>query len=324
MAAVRHAPSGPAQAAAQAAAQPTAPQAGRRRRRSSRRHVAAPWWFLIPALAFYLFVVLIPGARGAYFAFTNWNGLSRVQQFVGLANFRAILHDPAASGAIEHTLFIAVAVTIAQNVAGLLLALGVTSRIKSRNALRVLFFAPSVVAPVATGYLWQYLLSPAGAVNTLLHGVGLGFLQQDWLGDPSLVLWSIATVIVWQFAGYSMVIFIAGLQSIPGDVLEAAVVDGTNPWQRFWHVTFPLLRPAVVINLMLSVIGGLKLFDQVWVMTSGGPGDASQTMSTLIYQNAFQFGEYGYSVAMALILTMFVAILSGAQYRLLFARRGLR
>ena len=291
---------------------------------ASRRHVGAPWWFLLPALAFYLFVVLIPGARGAYYAFTNWNGLSRAAQFTGLANFQAIVHDAAASGAIEHTLFIAVAVTIAQNVAGLLLALGVTSKIKSKNALRVLFFAPSVVAPVATGYLWQYLLSPGGALNTLLHAVGLGFLQQDWLGNPSLVLWAVVGVIVWQFAGYSMVIFIAGLQSIPGDVVEAAVVDGASSWQRFWHVTFPLLRPAFVINMMLSVIGGLKLFDQVWVMTSGGPGYASQTMSTLIYQNAFQFGEYGYSVAMALVLTVFVAILSGGQYWLLSARRGLR
>lgn len=317
MAAVSKAPPGAARVTGRSAL-----RAGRRT--PSRRHVAAPWWFLIPALAFYLFVVLIPGVRGTYFAFTNWNGLSRVQQFVGLANFRAILHDSAASGAIEHTLFIALAVTIAQNVTGLLLALGVTSKIKSRNALRVLFFAPSVVAPVATGYLWQYLLSPDGALNTLLHAVGLGFLQQDWLGNPSLVLWSIVGVIVWQFAGYSMVIFIAGLQSIPGEVIEAAVVDGADRWQRFWRVTFPLLRPAVVINLMLSVIGGLKLFDQVWVMTGGGPGHASETMSTLIYKNAFQFGEYGYSVAMALVLTLFVAILSGAQYRLLFARQGLR
>jgi raffinose/stachyose/melibiose transport system permease protein len=102
------------------------------------------------------------------------------------------------------------------------------------------------------------------------------------------------------------------------------VVDGANRWQRFWRITFPLLRPAVVINLMLAIIGGLKLFDQVWVMTSGGPGYASETMSTLIYKNAFQFGEYGYSVAMALVLTVFVAVLSGAQYRLLFVRRGAR
>lgn len=313
MAAVSKAPPSAARAAAH-------PAASRAKRPSSRRHVASPWWFLLPALAFYLFVVLIPGARGAYYAFTDWNGLSRVAHFTGLANFRAILHDTAASGAIEHTVFIAVAVTIAQNVVGLLLALGLTSKIKSRNVLRVLFFAPAVVAPVATGYLWQYIMSPDGALNTMLHAIGLGSLQQDWLGDPSLVLWSIVAVIVWQFAGYSMVIFIAGLHNIPPEVTEAAVVDGANRWQLFRRVTFPLLRPAVVINLMLSIIGGLKLFDQVWVMTSGGPGHASDTMSTLIYQNAFQFGEFGYSVAMALVLTVFVAVLSGAQYRLLFAR----
>ena len=124
-------------------------------------------------------------------------------------------------------------------------------------------------------------------------------------------------VIVWQFAGYSMVIFLAGLHSIPREIYEAAAVDGAGGWRRFRHVVLPLLAPAMTINLMLSIIGGLKLFDQVWVMTAGGPGTATETLSTLIYKNAFQFGEFAYSAALALVLTVFVAVVSGAQYRIL-------
>ncbi|HUR02946.1 MAG TPA: sugar ABC transporter permease, partial [Nonomuraea sp.] len=205
---------------------------------------------------------------------------------------------------------------------GLLLALGVHTRIKSRNVLRVLLFAPAVITPVATGYLWQYLLAPNGAVNQLLGGIGLASWRQNWLGDPDLALWTVVGVVVWQFSGYSMVIFLAGLQGVPQDVIEASKIDGAGAFRRFRYVVRPALAPAITINLMLSVIGGLKLFDQVWVMTQGGPGDATDTMSTLIYKNAFQFNDFGYGIAMALVLTVFVALLSGAQYRLLGRQEG--
>ncbi|MFI6025954.1 carbohydrate ABC transporter permease [Amycolatopsis magusensis] len=122
-------------------------------------------------------------------------------------------------------------------------------------------------------------------------------------------------VVIWQFAGYSMVIFLAGLQSIPQEVHEAAALDGAGALGRFWHVTRPMPAPAVTINLMLSVIGGLKLFDQVWVMTQGGPGGATDTLSTVIYRQAFQFNDFAYSIALALVLTVLVAVISAVQYR---------
>jgi hypothetical protein len=150
---------------------------------------------------FYAFVVLVPSARGAWYAFTDWDGLSPDWGFVGFEQFRRLVEDEAATGAVVNTLLIAVTITVVQNLIGLLLALGVNSRIKSRNVLRVLLFAPAVVTPVATGYLWQYLLSPDGAVNQALRGMGLGLLAQDWLGDPDLVVWVVAGVIVWQFSG---------------------------------------------------------------------------------------------------------------------------
>ena len=287
-----------------------------------RVRASAPWWFLLPALALYLFVVLVPSGRGTWIALTDWDGLAPVKNFVGLENFRAILADPAGRGAALNTFLIAVAITVVQNLVGLLLALGVNTRIRSRNLLRVVLFTPAVMTPVVTAYLWKYMYAPDGAINGLLAAVGLETLQQDFLGNQALVIWSVVGVVVWQYAGYSMVIFLAGLQGIAQETLEQAAVDGAGPFSRFWHIVRPGLAPAFTINLMLSIIGGLKLFDQVWVMTGGGPGHASETLSTLIYKNAFQFNEFAYSNALALVLTVFVAIFAAGQYRLLGRQGG--
>jgi raffinose/stachyose/melibiose transport system permease protein len=198
--------------------------AARRRSRTN-----APWWFALPATLLFAFVVLVPSVRGVYYAFTDWDGLDPSFAFVGMDNFVEMFSDPVAAQAIWHTLLIAVAVTVIQNGFGLLLALGVNTRIKSRNVLRVFLFAPAVITPIVTAYLWRNLLGPDGAINSLLSAVGLGSWRQDWLGDPDLALWSVVAVVVWQFGGYSMVIFLAGLQSIPHEVNEAAAIDGCGP-----------------------------------------------------------------------------------------------
>jgi raffinose/stachyose/melibiose transport system permease protein len=286
-------------------------------RPTARLRTTPPWWFALPAFALFAFVVLIPSVRGVYYAFTDWDGLDPDFSFVGLGNFADVADDPDARQAIGNTLLIAVAITIIQNGLGLLLALGVNSFIKSRNVLRVFLFAPAVITPIVTAYLWRNLLGPDGAVNGLLGAVGLDAWERNWLGDPELALWSVVAVIVWQFAGYSMVIFVAGLQSIPSEVYEAAAIDGAGPVRRFWSVTRPLLAPAFTINLMLSIIGGIKLFDQVWALTGGGPGHATDTLSTLIYKDAFTLGEFGYSIALAVVLTLIVAVVSTGQYAVL-------
>ncbi|WP_240797831.1 sugar ABC transporter permease [Streptomyces sp. F001] len=273
-----------------------------------------PWWFMAPALLLFTFVVLIPSGRGVYYAFTDWDGLNPDFSFVGLGNFADMLRDADAKQAVWHTLLIAVSITVIQNGVGLVLALGVNTAIKSRNLLRVLLFAPAVVTPIVTAYLWRNLLGPDGAVNSLLGAVGLGDWRQDWLGNPDLALWAVVGVIVWQYAGYSMVIFLAGLQSVPQEIHEAAAIDGAGPVRRFWSVTRPLLAPAFTINLMLSIIGGIKLFDQVYALTGGGPGHATDTISTLIYKDAFTLGEFGYSIALAVVLTIIVAVASTGQY----------
>lgn len=270
----------------------------------------------IPALLFYGFAVLVPSVRGGILAFTNWDGLSQSYDFVGFDNFVRIFTTQSSLDALKMTLIFAFAVTILQNGIGLLLALGVNSGLKSQNFLRVLFFAPVVITPVVVAYLWKFLLTPNGAVNTILGAVGLGDVAPSWLGDPFWAAASVVMMIVWQHAGYSMVIYIAGLQSIPQEINEAAAVDGAGAWRRFWSVTWPLLAPATAINIMLTIIGGLKMFTEVFVLTAGGPGGSTETMSTLLYKSAFQFNEFGYGIALALVLALVVVFFSVAQQRM--------
>ncbi|WP_326731726.1 sugar ABC transporter permease [Streptomyces phaeochromogenes] len=298
------------------AARPSSTRAPRIRA-GGRGGMKPPWWFLVPGLLFYAYIVVVPSIRGSAYAFTDWTGLGEHFNWVGLDNFRDILDDDAARSAITNTLVLAFVVTAGQILLGLLLALGVHSRVKSRYALRVMFFAPVVVTPLVSGFVWQYLLAPTGSLNAFLGTMGLESWQQDWLGSPHWALWSVCAVIIWQHTGISMSIFLAGLQSVPQDVIEAAHLDGAGPFRRFWSVVRPFLLPAFTINLSLAIIGALKQFDIVMVMTGGGPGNASDTISTLIYKDAFTLGQWSYGVALALVLTVFVMVISGFQYALM-------
>ena len=281
------------------------------------RRSRAPWWFLVPGLALYAFVVLIPSARGVLLAFTDWNGINPTYEYIGFDNFKTLWETELVRDALFRTIIIAVAITIVQNLIGLALALGVNSNIKSRNLLRVFLFAPAVLTPVVVAFLWRNILAPEGAFNALLGAVGLDGLQQAWLGDSTYAMWAIVFIVVWQFAGYSMVIFLAGLQSIPNEIYEAAEVDGASRWSRFWNIERPLLAPAITINLMLSIIGGLKLFDQIYATTGGGPANSTENLSTLLYQYAFNSGRFSFAIAMAVVLTILVAIFAFGQFALL-------
>jgi raffinose/stachyose/melibiose transport system permease protein len=293
----------------------------RRRQTLSGRH--APWWFVVPALAFYLFVIIAPAIRGTAYAFTNWNGLGLLSKFIGIDNFRQILHDPLALAAIRQTLLLTVTMAVGLTVIGLGLALALRSTLKTRNALRAAFFAPAVVAPIMIAFLWQYIMSPFGALNAVMSALGLSKFELFWLGSPTVALWSVTAVIIWQFSGYSMVIFLAGLEAIPDEVNEAALVDGAGLFKRFRYVTLPLLSPALVINVTLAVIMGLKQFETVWIMTQGGPGNSTQTLSTLVYQEAFSLNRPGYATALALVLSVLVMIVSGLLYRISSRRNRL-
>ena len=305
--------------------------AGRRARRApsqprpsstaaSIRRWFSVWWFVLPALLFYLAATLVPAIRGAVEGFTDWDGLSSDIRWVGCGNFVAMYNDPVVVSAIAHTLIIVMSLTIIQNVFGLLLALGVNSRIKTARILSAIFFAPAIVTPIVVAFLWQYLYAPFGVLSSAIMSFGVE--SPDWLGDSNIALLSIIAVIIWQYSGYSMVIFLAGLQGIPPEVLEAAELDGAGPVRKLWSVQLPLLGPAVLVNVLLTIVHGLKLFDVVWVMTQGGPGTATQTLSTLIFQNAFAFNKVGYSNAIALVLTVIALPVAIIQFRVVGIKRS--
>jgi raffinose/stachyose/melibiose transport system permease protein len=265
------------------------------------------FWFLAPALAIYTLVIVYPMLAGVGYAFTDWNGLDPNYRFVGLDNFRKLSGDAQVRSALVMTFVFAIALAILQNVAGLGLALALNSRLRLRHPLRLLFFMPVILTPLIVSFLWKYIFSTRGPLNVVLTATGLGDLQQNWLGEPVPAAFSVIVVAWWQSTGLAMVIYIAGLQSIPAELNEAARIDGASPWQGFRHVTLPMLAPAITVTVVNSLIISLKFFDQIYVLTGGGPGYATETMSTLIYKTAFQYAELGYGSAISVVFTFAVA-----------------
>ncbi len=275
----------------------------------------------MPAAGLYFVLFLLPSLFGAAYAFSDWDGLTH-PRWVGFANFRRLLSESEGSAALEHTLLLAVGYVVCANAVGLALALGLHRTLKSRNFLRAVFFAPAAVSPLAVAYVWQFILQPDGPANALLKDVGLGSVTRAWLGDPATALWAVLLTMIWQFAGYHMVIYLAGLQTISRQLYEAATLDGAGPWRTFRYIVAPQLLPAFSISVALSLIGGLKVFDQVEALTGGGPGMATETLSTQVYQQAFVNSRFGYSAALGLVLAVIVGLLAAIQLRLMRERRG--
>jgi raffinose/stachyose/melibiose transport system permease protein len=293
-------------------------------RRRRKRHGLWAIPFLLPAVAALLFVVIVPSVQGTVFSFTDWDGLSSSYDFIGIQNFLDLAKDQLGIGALGHTLLLTLIVTVAQNVLGLLLALGLNSRIKSKGVLRLIIFAPVIVTPVIVSKLWTFLYLPDGPINEILRSIGLGGLAQLWLGNGDVALYAIMVVIVWQLVGIAMVIYLAALQGVPTEIIEAAAMDGAGRVRTFFSIVLPHLRPAVITASILTMIGGLKTFDQVWVMTQGGPGTSTHTLSTAIYQQAFVFGKYGYGTALAVVLAVITMIFAVVQQRALREREDRR
>lgn len=289
------------------------------RRRTGAPAGSVPAIFLVPALLLFFVVVLLPSGGGAVLSFTDLSTLG-TPAFVGWENYARIAADEQAIASLGNTFLLAAIVVVGQNVLGLGLALALEAAFPGRNFLRVLFLLPAILSPVIIGYLWQYLYSPTGAINQTLEAIGLGQFATPWLGNPTTALAAVAIATIWQLTGYAMVIYVAGLHGISEDVLAAAQLDGANAWQRLVHIKLPLIAPAITINVALSLIGGLRLFDQILAMTSGGPGYATETLATVIYKVGFVYGDLGYSMALAIVLGLFVAVLASVQ--VFFTRRA--
>ena len=273
------------------------------------RRSAYPFYFLAPALVVYLLFFIYPTASSFYYSLTDWNIHARKIGFVGMANFRELFSEVKLLAAVKHTIVYAFGVTVLRNAFGLVLALMLNSKIKLRNVLRTVFFLPFVIAPIIIGYVFTALYQPAhGLINQFFRTLGLGFMAQDWLNDPRFALFSCIMTDVWRTSGFAMVIYLAGLQVIPAELLETAELDGASYCKKFIYVIFPLLAPSVTVNVVLSTIGTMKVFVMILVLTNGGPGYATEVINTYI-MSAFSLGLYGYGTAANIILIVLISVI---------------
>jgi raffinose/stachyose/melibiose transport system permease protein len=273
------------------------------------------WWWTLPALALTGVVIYLATAAGAFYAFTNWSGIGSFD-FVGVTNFVNVFRTPQILQALVNTVLLAVGYVVFTNVIGLLFALALNRTLKTRYLLRTLIFMPVVLSPVAVSFIWKFIFAYDGPLNQILGDIGLGSLRHDWLASPHLALGCVLVVMVWQNIGFVSVVYLAGLATVPQELEEAAAIDGAGPWRRFRKITLPMIQPSLAIATTLTLIGGLRVFDQVMALTGGGPDNATQTLATEIYQQTFTYQEFGFGAAMALLLTAFILIFTVAQLTL--------
>ena len=272
------------------------------------------WWWALPGIILVIAIHYVATAIGGFFAFTDWSGIGDFS-WIGLDNFVKIFKDPSKIGALSNTLFLAFGSVILSNIAGLALALGLNRGLKSRYVLRVLFFMPVVLSPLAVSYIWKFIFDFNGPINLVLRAIGLEQFAKPWVADPTWAIWTVLIVIVWQNTGFAMVIYMAGLAAVPVEIEEAAAIDGANLWQRFWNVTLPSIRPAVAIATTLGLVNGLRVFDQIMALTAGGPAGATETLATQVYKQSFALGNFGYGAALALVLTLIILAFALVQQR---------
>ena len=269
------------------------------------RHV--PLFLMIPAIVFAVAMRYGPSGIGVAFSFTDWTGLTWDPNFVGFGNYIKIFTDPFAQTAVKNTLMISFLLVVFSNVIGLLLALVLQKKFKLRNLYRALFFLPFAVSYLATGYIWQYILTFEGPFNQALGLIGLENMKRAWLFDPDTAIYTIIVVMVWQYVGLTMVIYLAGLEGIPDELNDATAVDGAKRWIKFRKVTLPLLTPAIAVATLLTMVWSLASFDQIISLTNGGPAGATETMATQVYKSSFRHGVFGYGAAFATVLAMMIA-----------------
>ncbi|MEV3936588.1 sugar ABC transporter permease [Glycomyces sp. NPDC049804] len=304
-------------AAVTAAAPPSPPKA--KRRSHSRAEQRAGTAFAIPGVVLLLVFVIGPAVVSLVLAFTNARLISPTPpEFVGLENFqRAFAEDDLFHKSILNTFLFAAIVVPLQGGLGLVLALLVNQRLAGRNFFRTVFFLPVITSMVVVSLLWRFMYQEDGLVNSALSMVtGGAWAGQAWLSEPSTALGAIVVMSVWQGVGFHMIIWLAGLQTIPEEVYEAGELDGTTPWQRFRHLTLPLLKPTFVFVLITITIAAMSLFVQVNIMTGGGPVGSTSTLVLQIVQKGFQQQQMGYGAALSLIFFCIVLALALVQRRL--------
>jgi raffinose/stachyose/melibiose transport system permease protein len=275
------------------------------------------YWMVIPAVLLFFVLHTVPVLIGLFFSFTDYAGYG-AWNFVGLRNYFALFIDDQIWAAYGFTFLVAIVSTLLVNVIALTLAVGLNSRIKLQAAFRGIFFIPFVLAILVIGYVFQYLFSTT--IPKILPGIPI--LGENILASPEWAWAAIVVLTVWQGTAFATILYLAGLQTIPGELYEAAAIDGTGKWKQFWHITFPMIGAFFTINMVLSMKTYLQVFDQIVALTNGGPGTSTYSVTFLIFRNGFQSGEYAYQTANAVVYLLVIVAVSLVQFRFLQRREA--
>ena len=274
--------------------------------------------FLFIAPAFILFTVflIVPTVSSFYYSFTSWDGINPNIKFIGFDNYKEIFTSARFGNALKNTALLTVVISICENALALGLALLVDNVIKGKNLFRAIFYLPVILSGIVSGFIWKIMYSyNFGPVNKVLDMIGLGALKQDWLGNADIAIWAVAVVMICFTCNWNR-----NYDRVPQDVQEAATIDGASALQRFRFITLPLISGSFTICFTLSLINGLKVFDQIAVMTDGGPGFATETIVYLLYKSGFGEGRQGYGTAVGVVLLFIILILNNIQSAILRKR----
>ncbi|MFD0710870.1 carbohydrate ABC transporter permease [Paenibacillus sp. GCM10027626] len=283
---------------------------------SRRKQWAITVSFIGPIFILYVCFFIVPLGGSLLYSFTNWDGLQSAFDWVGLQNYIDMFwHSDDFRDSFLFTLKFSLLNIVLVNAFGILLALLVDSKLKSKYALRTVFFSPNVISLIVVGFLWKFVFS--SVLYEIGEKLGWSFLTYSFLGDPDHILYPIAGVSLWSSVGLAMVIYLAGLQGIPGELKEAMQVDGAGSWTRFWKMTLPLLMPAIVSNVFLITTNSFKVFDLILALTGGGPANSSQSMAINIYREAFTANSYGSGTARSIVFCLFIVIVMLIQFRVM-------
>lgn len=285
------------------------------------QEILPPLLFLAPAGLILIVLMGIPMVSAILLSLQQWNGMTDAV-WVGLKNYTALPRDRWFLNALTNTAVFTVATVVFKATIPLLIAVLLNTGIKGSTAFRTLYFMPVIISLAISGLLWAMILEPNfGLLNETLRSMGLGNFARLWLADRATVMPTIIAVSVWHDIGFYLVIYFAAIRGIPSELYEAAEIDGANAWHQFWNVTVPMLRPIIALVVVLNTINGVKAFDHIWVMTTGGPNHASDTLGTYLYSIAFGGAgssnpQLGYAAAIAVVILVISLVLSVIQLRL--------
>ncbi len=290
-------------------------RAGRGMKQRARRDALVFLAFVAPNFILLGVFTFWPVLYSLYLSVLKWNMVSKSRPFIGLVNYQALIDDRVFWLVTRNTFLLAAGTVFITLALALALAVTLNRRIAGREIYRAIIFSPTFTTSVAVAMVWSWILDPNyGLLRVFLHALGVA--SPNWLGDVHWALPAVMMVVIWSGLGYDMVIFLAGLQGIPAELYEAARVDGASPGQVFWRITFPLLSPTTFFLLVISVIGALKAFDVIAVMTGGGPLNSSNVYVLYLYQNAFKWFKAGYASALAVVLFVVILLITVGQMKL--------